>query len=93
MAWSVKDRWGNEIVLTDERWQHIIDGHWELTNLVEQVLETVRLGRRKQSGTDPNKYRYFRKFSNLPYGYTRIYVIVRLAPKKFVITAYPKRVR
>jgi len=29
--WVVKDRWGNEIVLTDERWQHITEGHWELT--------------------------------------------------------------
>ncbi len=93
MAWTVKDRWGNEILLTDERWQHIVDGHWELGDMLDQVLETVRVGNRKQAADDPSKYRYSREFSNLPYGYTHIYVIVRLAPNKFIITAYPKRVR
>lgn len=83
----------NEIVLTDERWQHIVDGHWELTNLLDEVLDTIQLGKRKQSATDPNRYCYSKRFSDLPHGYTHIFVIVRLAPSKFVITAYPRRVR
>ena len=66
MPWSVKDRWNNEIVLTDERWHHIVDGHWELAELRNQVLDAVRLGTRKQNETDPNKYRYSRRFSTLP---------------------------
>ena len=37
--WTVIDRWNNEILLTEERWQHIIEGHWELANLLEQVME------------------------------------------------------
>ncbi len=93
MPWFVKDRWGNEIVSTDERWQHIIEGHWELTNLLNEVLETVQLGTRRQFADAPTKYRYARKFANLPHGHTHIFVIVRLASNKFVITAYPKRVR
>jgi hypothetical protein len=28
--WVIKDRWDNDIALTDERWQHITEGHWEL---------------------------------------------------------------
>jgi hypothetical protein len=93
MSWSVKDRWGNEITLSEERWQHIIDGHWELVDMRAQVLDAVRLGTRKQNPMDPNQYRYTRKFSNLSYGYTYIVVIARLKPSQFVITAYPKRVR
>lgn len=92
-SWSVKDRWNNEIILANERWQHIINGHWELANLCDQVLDTVRLGTHKQNETDPNKYRDLKKFSDSPYGYTHILVIVRLLPNKFVITACPKRVR
>ena len=91
--WVIKDRWDNEIVLTDERWQHIIEGHWELTGQLNQVLETIRLGKRKQAAEDPNKYRYSRAFDDLPHNYTHIFVVVRLLPNKFVITAYPKRVR
>jgi len=93
MAWFVEDRLGNKITLTDERWQHIVDGHWELARLIDQVLETIRSGTRKQHPTDLNKYRYTKRFSSLPHGYTHIFVIVRLLPNKFVITAYPKRVR
>jgi len=93
MSWSVKDRWNHEIVLTYERWQHIVDGHWEMEDLLDKVLDTIQLGSRKQHPTDPNKYRYSKRFSDLPHGYTHIFVIVRLLPNRFVITAYPKRVR
>lgn len=91
--WTVKDRWGNEITLTNERWQHISEGHWELADRLGQVLETIHLGKRRQAANDPNKYRYSRAFDDLPHNYTHIFVIVRLAPGKFVITAYPRRER
>ena len=93
MSWSVRDRWGNEIILSDERWRHIIDGHWELEGLVDQVLDTLRLGTRKQSSVNSSQYRYTRRFSDLAHGYTHVVVIVRMGPNPFVITAYPKRVR
>ncbi|MBI5878589.1 MAG: hypothetical protein HZB53_13150 [Chloroflexi bacterium] len=93
MAWSVVDRWGNTIVLTNERWAHIAEGHWELRGFRDEVLMTVRLGSRSQDRRDSTKYRYARSFSNLPAGYTHINVIVRLQPAQFIITAYPKRNR
>ena len=93
MAWSIQDRWGNEITLTAERWQHIVDGHWELAELRDRVLDAVRLGTRQQDEADPTKYRYAKRFSDLPHGYTHIFVLVRLLPNRFIITAYPKRVR
>jgi len=54
------------------------------------VLETIRLGHRRQEPLDTTKYRYWREFPDLPAHYTRIIVVVRLATNKFVITAYPK---
>ena len=93
MAWFVQDRWGNEITLTQERWQHIAEGHWEIKNRRADVLKTIRRGTRKQYPDDPTRYRYALKFPDLPYNYTHIFVIVRLANNKFIITAYPKYVR
>jgi hypothetical protein len=54
----VRDRYGYEIYLTEEQWQHIISGHSELRNHLEDVLNTVRRGRRQQQPKDPNTYVY-----------------------------------
>ena len=91
--WHVTDKWGNRIELTDERWQHIVEYHWELRHSLYKVLATVRIGRRKQSLMDPYKYTYYKDFDGLPYNYTRIVVIVKLIRNNFIITAYPIRKR
>ena len=51
--WQVPDKWGNLIELTDERWQHILENHWELREHLDEILETVQTGRRKQSAIAP----------------------------------------
>ncbi|MBI4488090.1 MAG: hypothetical protein HY694_03305 [Deltaproteobacteria bacterium] len=52
---QVTDRWGNRISLTDERWRHIIEWHPELEGFQEEVLETIRRGRRRQDPIDRQK--------------------------------------
>ena len=89
--WIVTDKWGNEIRLTDERWEHIIENHWELEDYLDEILETVRVGRRKQSADVPSKYKYSKAFEYLPHDYTHIVVVVKLEPDNFIITAYPIR--
>ena len=42
---KIWDRYGNEIELTDERWNHIITGYPELEDYYEEVLETIKKGR------------------------------------------------
>ncbi|MDE0043381.1 MAG: hypothetical protein OXT74_15185 [Candidatus Poribacteria bacterium] len=91
--WFVTDKWGNRIELTEERWAHIRESHWELSRHLEDVLLTVRTGRRKQSPIDPHKYTYYKDFNSLPHNYTRIVVIVKLIRNNFIITAYPIRKR
>lgn len=98
--WTVHDRFGNQIYLTEERWAHIIDpdNHPEVEPYFDHVIETVRLGRRRQDVYDPNGYQYYRSFPDLPEGNTHLVVCVRfrwqtgsdgtLREEKFVTTAY-----
>jgi hypothetical protein len=85
---QVIDRWGNRITLTDERWQHITEWHPELEGFKEDVLETIRKGRRRQDPIDPQKYKYIYQVKGLAFGLTHIVVVVRIAVRKFVLTAY-----
>ena len=93
----ITDRWGNEIYLTDERWQHILETHEEMANFRGHLLETLRTGQRRQDVFDPHKYKYSKKFTDLPDDFTHVIVVVKLSrqittrgemPNNFVLTAY-----
>ena len=88
--WKVKDRWNNEITLTEERWEHIKYWHPDLEDHLDEVLQTVKVGKRRQDIMDPKKYIYFRETKILLPEYNLILVIVKLSLKNFIITAYPK---
>jgi hypothetical protein len=95
---SVSDRWGNEIYLTDERWAHIAETHDEMVDYRSRVLMTVRTGQRQQDPFDPTKYKYSKRFRDLPEVFTHIVVVVKFAwreesqgremPNNFILTAY-----
>jgi len=74
--WTVTDRQGREIYLTQERWEHILSKHGELRGRREDVLTTIRLGRRKQSKLDPQTFCYYRSIDDLPEPYDTILVFV-----------------
>ena len=75
-TWTVQDRWNNEIYLTEERWQHILERHEELVGLLDEILETLRHGRRRQEALDPNRYRYRHPCAVLPPEFSHIVVAV-----------------
>jgi hypothetical protein len=62
------------------------------------VLITVRTGQRRQDSFDPTKYKYSKRFGDLPEGFTHLIVIVKFAwreesegretPNNFILTAY-----
>lgn len=87
--WKISDRWNNEIILTEERWTHISEYHWELFGRLDDVLKTIQFGKRKQDKLIPNKFYYTYPFVDLPHNYTHINVVVKLGLNKFVVTAYP----
>jgi hypothetical protein len=98
--WIQSDRFGNEIYLTEERWQHIIDvdNHPEVEPYFDYIAETIRHGRRLQNPYDPNSYRYYLTFPDLPDQNNHLIVCVRfrwhslpdgtLHEEKCVTTAY-----
>lgn len=59
-AANILDRYGNLIYLTEERWQHILESRPELEPYFEQLVDTIRDGKRKQDPLIPNKYRYYK---------------------------------
>lgn len=88
MAAKIRDRYGNQIELTDERWRHIVTYHPELEDCKGEVLETIRKGVRRQDAVEPEKYTYVRKFADLPLDDTHLVVVVKMVRNNFVLTAY-----
>lgn len=102
--WVVRDRYGNDIYLTHERWEHIIEpiNHPEMSAYEEHLKETIRSGRRKQDLLNPRKYRYVQAFDDLTEDNTHIIAIVLFGfsegpggepvPNNYVVTAYQKEI-
>ncbi len=102
--WTTRDRYGNEVYLTQERWQHIVEdiNHPELEDYEDYLLDTIQTGRRKQDTLNPQKYRYSRSFDDLPEDNTHIVAIVlfrfsedeqgRPIPNNYIVTAYMKEI-
>lgn len=74
--WTVRDREGNFIYLTEERWTHILENHPEVEFYEDHLKTTLEKGKRKQEPLNPRKYRYGMSFRDLPDEYNHIVAIV-----------------
>lgn len=104
IRWRVFDRQGNQIYLTEERWQHIIavDGHPEMEDYEEDLKETIRQGQRRQIPLHPQKYEYSKAYSHLVDDNTHIIALVlfrmrerdggRPVANNYIVTAYQKEI-
>lgn len=104
IRWAVRDRYENDIYITKERWQHIIDknNHPEMSAYEKQLEQTIISGNRKQDSLNPKKYRYTKSFANLKNDNTHIVAIVlfklkgskvgKLMPNNYIVTAYQKTI-
>ena len=97
--WSVRDRSGRDIYLTKERLQHIVSQHCELQNHLEDVLKTVRRGKRRQQPQDPQTFVYRLPCGSLRPSFNGILVVVAFrfalkgnssetSPNNFIVTAW-----
>ena len=94
----VRERYGNEVYITEERWEHIQQEHPDMNGYYRHLLETLRLGNRAQDDLEMSKYFYVKAFQDLVDYNNHIIVVVKFARKKddlgrevpnnFVITAY-----
>jgi hypothetical protein len=100
--WTVQDRDGQEIYLTEERWRHIMDRHPEMIECEGELRSTIRSGRRRLEPFHPFKCRYSKTFANLPDDNTHVVVIVlfgiqehegRTIPNNYILTAYQQQLR
>jgi hypothetical protein len=55
--WTVRDRNGNAVYLTHERWHHIIGAmnHPEMVLYEEHLKETIQSDQRRQDALNPQK--------------------------------------
>ena len=102
--WTTRDRYGNEIHLTEERWRHIIEpvNHPEMSAYETHLKETIQRGERKQDLLNPRKYRYTKAFGDLAEDNTHITAIVvfrfrvsetgETTPNNYIVTAYQKEI-
>ena len=102
--WTVRDRYGNNIYLTHERWEHIIEpvNHPEMSDYDTHLKETIQSGMRKQDKLNPQKYRYIMPFGDLIEYNTHIVAIVLFrfeannlgnpVPNNYIVTAYQKEI-
>jgi len=94
MREEVQDRNGNPVYLTDERWEHILEEHFELEEHRAEVISTVRSGKRTQDPLIPSKFYYNKKFPHLNEEFDEVEVVVLFRwqndqPNNFILTAYP----
>ena len=103
IRWTVSDKNGNSIYLTQERWEHIIEpiSHPEMAVYEEGLKETIRLGKRIQDPINPQKYRYSMAFDNLAEYNTHMIALVlfrfreqtgEVVPNNYIVTAYQKEI-
>lgn len=102
--WSVSDRYGNTIYLTEERWKHIVEpiNHPEMLDYEEELKETIQSGTRRQDSLNPQKYRYSQPFDSLVEDNTHIVAIVlfrfredvagKPETNNYLVTAYQKEI-
>ena len=102
--WTIQDRYGYHIYLTEKRWNHIIEdmNHPEMADYEEYMKDTIQTGRRKQDALNPQKYRYSKSYTDLIEDNTHMVVITlfrfsedkqgRPEPNNYIVTAYMKEV-
>jgi len=102
--WTARDRYGNDIYLTHERWEHIVEhiNHPEMLAYEEHLRVTIQIGKRRQDPLNPQKYRYTATFDDLAENNTHIVAIVLFRFSKgtngnpvsnnYIVTAYQKEI-
>ena len=103
--WTIQDRNGNSIYLTNERWRHMTEAnnHPEMADYEDHVQITIRRGIRRQELLNPRKYRYTLAFDDLPDDSNHVVAIVVFGfdvddhgltmSNNYVATAFFKHIR
>lgn len=104
VRWTIQDRDGRAIYLTQERWEHILDpiNHPEMEGFEEELKQTIQQGRGQQNPLNPQKYTYAKSFGHLVEDNTHIIAVVLFRYREqgnrppvannYIVTAYQKEI-
>ncbi len=87
-VFTITDVFGDDIVLTNERWNHILVQHPVMVDLLEEIkltLQEPNVVQRHQ--INRNEYRYYKFFTDM-FGGKYVFVAVIKALDNFVATAF-----
>ena len=97
--WEVYDRYGNKIYMTAERWEHAQEKRPWLAGYLDDVLTTIRRGRRKQDPLKSHKYKYYWSWDEMFPDFNHLVVVVlfkkrinktgQLVPNNYVVNVWP----
>lgn len=76
MRWDITDRYGNPIYMTNERWLHALKKRPWLAEHLDEILSTLRRGRRQQDPLNSRKYKYYWPCHSLGDDFNHLVVIV-----------------
>jgi hypothetical protein len=97
MIWQAQDRYGNVIYMTEERWQHALEKRPWLAGCFDDVIDTIRFGRRHQDPLNARKYKYYWSCPPLEPEYNHLVVVVLFreetkagnqAPNNYVVNVW-----
>lgn len=87
---SCLDSRGREVVLTVDRWQHIVDAYPELEANMEDVLRAVHTPSQEVSGRESDEAWYYLADAG-PSRWLKVVVVFDSSASGRIITAFPRR--
>jgi hypothetical protein len=88
-VWETTDPDGRVVVLTDERWLHVLHQHPDLDLRPETVLNTVARPSARSTGHRTNEEWFYRRGVG-PSAWMRV-VVHYERDRGFIVTAFPRR--
>jgi len=86
---EVKDKTGRNIYLTKERWKHIVSEHPEMSNIIEEVKETLKRPLKITQYSYDEDVRYYYTYLKRRIKAQYLLVIVKYLNRKgYIITSY-----
>ena len=87
--WETTDPDGRTVVLTFERWRHIVDKHDELHGHRDGVLEAIARPEERLPGHEPYEDWFYGRLAQ-PHRWIRV-VVHYESDRGFIVTAFARR--
>lgn len=87
---KIRDRQGRDVLLSPERWRHIISGHPEIEIYAEEIHRTVESPTAALRGREPDEEWLYLEGAG-PSRWLKVVVVFDSDGSGRIITAFPRR--